>query len=52
MLGAEAAGAGEVPNVNGAFFSFPAGGVDGGAPNEKGFAVEGLASELAAELGR
>jgi hypothetical protein len=44
--------AGEGPNVNGAFFSAPAGGVDGAAPNENGFAEAGRASGAGAELGR
>ena len=43
---------GDGPNVNGAFFSAPAGGVDGAAPNENGFAGEGPASGAGAELGR
>lgn len=41
-----------MPNENGAFFSAPAGGVEGAAPNKNGFAGEGLASGVGAELGR
>ena len=40
---------GEVPNVNGAFFS---GGVAGAAPKEKEFAEEGLFSADVPERGR
>jgi hypothetical protein len=51
-LAAGAAVTGEGPNVNGAFFSAPAGGVDGAAPNENGLAGEGCVSGAGAELGR
>lgn len=50
-LAAGGAAAGDGPNVNGAFFSAPAGGVDGAAPNENGLAG-GRASGMGAELGR
>lgn len=43
---------GEGPNINGAFFSPPTGGVEGAAPKENGLAAAGLASATGAELGR
>lgn len=41
-LDAGAAETGEGPNTNGAFFSAPAGGVAGAAPNENGLASDGF----------
>jgi hypothetical protein len=51
-LAAGGAAIGDGPNVNGPFFSAPAGGVDGVAPNENGLAGGGRASGVGAELGR
>lgn len=49
---AGAAVTGEEPKVKGAFFSAPAGGVDGAAPNENGLAEDDLTSAVGAEPGR
>lgn len=51
-LPAGAAVTGEGPNTNGAFFSAPAGGVEGAAPKENGLAADSLLSAAGAELGR
>jgi hypothetical protein len=47
-----AAVTGEGPNINGAFFSAPAGGVEGAAPKENGLPADGFTSAAGAELGR